>query len=53
MAELVNGEKNGADSVMDFEIPEITQAMRTPEILECLKMLQTAQSVRKLKIKFY
>ena len=46
MTELIEGEKNGALAVVDFDIPEIPEALKTPDIMEAIKMLTQTQEVK-------
>ena len=45
MSELIAGEKNGSLSIVDFEVPEIQEALKTPEIMGALTMIQNTQEV--------
>ena len=45
MTELINGEKNGALAAVDFEIPEIPEPLKTPEIMDTIIMFQNTQEV--------
>ena len=45
MTELIEGERNNISSVIDFEIPEIPEALKTPDTLNAIATLQTAQDV--------
>ena len=46
MTELVEGEKNGAAAAVDFEIPEIPEALKTPDIMGTFSILNDAQEVK-------
>ena len=46
MTELIDGEKNGALAVVDFNVPEIPEALKTPDIMEAMKMLNHTQEVK-------
>ena len=52
MEELVEGERNNANSAVDYEIPDIPEALKTPEILETFRMLQLAQEVNYFRTSF-
>ena len=46
MSELVEGEKNGASAAVDFEIPELPEAMKTPDIMGTFSILHDTQEVK-------
>ena len=49
MAELIEGEKNGNHAIVDYEIPELQESLKTPELIEAFTMLHDAQEVSTYK----
>ena len=49
MKELIEGEQADVGPLLDHEIPELSEALKTPEILESFKLLAASQNVKSWK----
>ena len=45
MSELIEGEKNGSAAAVDYEIPEVPEPLKTPDIMGTFSILHDAQEV--------